>query len=83
MNNSSTIGLIHCPNCGARIVPTSGELKQCREAAGLSQLQMAVCLKISRAQISHLENGKRSASASLIERYRKFHSELEGRNSAT
>jgi transcriptional regulator with XRE-family HTH domain len=39
-------------------------------AAGLSQLQMAVRLEISRTQISHLENGKRSASASLIERYR-------------
>jgi transcriptional regulator with XRE-family HTH domain len=53
-------------------MPTPKELKQWRQAAGLSQHQMAVWLKISRAQISHLENGKRLANASLIERYRKF-----------
>jgi len=66
------IGLTHCPNCGARIVPTPKELKQWRKTAGLSQRQMAAHLKISAAHVNYLENGNRSASASLIARYRKF-----------
>jgi len=65
----------HCPNCGARIVPTPKELKQWRQAADLNQRQMAARLKISAAHVAYLENGKRSASASLIARYRKFRPE--------
>ncbi|MGO9682555.1 MAG: helix-turn-helix domain-containing protein [Beijerinckiaceae bacterium] len=64
--------LTHCPNCGARIVPTPRELKKWRLAAGLTQRQIAARLKISSAHVAYLETGKRSPSASLIERYRKF-----------
>jgi transcriptional regulator with XRE-family HTH domain len=53
-------------------MPTPKELQQWRELAGLSQRQMAVRLKISAAYICYLENGKRSPSASVIQRYWKF-----------
>ncbi len=64
--------LTHCPNCGARIVPTPKELKQWRLAAGLTQRQIAAGLKITAGHVAYLENGKRSPSATLIARYRKF-----------
>jgi predicted transcriptional regulator len=68
------LGLLptHCPSCGARIVPTPRELKQWRQAADLTQRQMAARLKISAAHVAYLEHGKRSPSATLIVRYRKF-----------
>jgi len=62
----------HCPNCGARIVPTPRELKQWRKAADLTQRQMAARLKISAAHVAYLESGKRSRSATVIARYWKF-----------
>jgi len=62
----------HCPNCGARIVPTPKELKQWRLAADLTQRQIAARLKISAAHVAYLENGKRSPSATVIARYWKF-----------
>ena len=62
----------HCPNCGARIVPTPKELKQWRLAADLTQRQIAARLKISSAHVAYLENGKRSPSATVIARYWKF-----------
>ncbi len=64
--------MTHCPNCGARIVPTPRELRRRRLDAGLNQREMAKRLKISVAHVAYLENGKRSPSGSLIERYRKF-----------
>jgi len=64
--------MTHCPNCGARIVPTPKELRQWRQAADLTQRQMARRLKISSAYISYLERGARSPSAALIARYWKF-----------
>ncbi len=64
--------MTHCPNCGARIVPTPRELRRWRLDAGLNQREMAKRLKISVAHVAYLENGKRSPSGSLIERYRKF-----------
>ena len=72
MNRRRAIGLTHCPNCGARIVPTPKELKQWRVEAGLTQRQLAARLKISAAYVAYLENGKRSPSAALIARYWKF-----------
>ncbi|WP_423944710.1 helix-turn-helix domain-containing protein [Candidatus Binatus sp.] len=66
------IGLTHCPNCGARIVPTPRELKRWRKAANLSQRKLAALLKITASHVAYLENGKRSPSGSLIERYRRF-----------
>ena len=72
MKPRRAIGLTHCPNCGARIVPTPRELKQWRKAAGLTQRQMAARLKITAAHANYLENGKRSPSAALVERYWKF-----------
>ena len=67
-----TLSLTHCPNFGARIVPTPREMKQWRLAADLTQRQMAARLKISAAHVAYLENGERSPSAALIQRYRKF-----------
>jgi transcriptional regulator with XRE-family HTH domain len=55
-----------------RIVPTPKELKQWRQAADLNQRKMAVRLKISAGHVGYLENRKRSPSAALIKRYRKF-----------
>jgi len=72
MKPGPAIGLTHCPNCGARIVPTPRELRRWRLNAGLNQREMAKRLKISAAHVAYLENGKRSPSGSLIERYRKF-----------
>jgi predicted transcriptional regulator len=72
MKRRRAIGLTHCPNCGARIVPTPKELKQWRVEAGLTQRQLAARLKISVAYVAYLENGKRSPSAALITRYWKF-----------
>jgi transcriptional regulator with XRE-family HTH domain len=64
--------LRHCPNCGARLIPTPKEFQRWRESADLSQHEMAARLKISRAQISHLENGRRLPSAALLESYQTF-----------
>lgn len=66
------VALRHCPNCGARLIPTPKEFQQWRESADLSQHEMAARLKISRAQISHLENGRRLPSAALLESYQTF-----------
>jgi DNA-binding XRE family transcriptional regulator len=60
------IGLTHCPNCGARIVPTPRELKQWRKAANLSQRKIGALLKISAAHVAYLENGKQSPSAFAV-----------------
>jgi transcriptional regulator with XRE-family HTH domain len=70
MNRS--IGLTHCPNCGARIVPTPKELRQWRKAAHLTQRQIGERLKVSAAHVAYLESGKRLPSGGLIARYRKF-----------
>ncbi len=64
--------LARCPNCGARHMPMPKELKQWRQHAGLSPRQMGTRLKISAAYIAYLENGKRSPSATVIQRYWKF-----------
>ncbi len=72
MKPRRTLAITRCPNCGARIVPTPKELKQWRKAAHLSQREIAAILKISAAYVAYLENGKRSPSAALIQRYRKF-----------
>ena len=72
MKRRRAIGLTHCPNCGARIVPTPKELKQWRVEAGLTQRQLAARLKISAAYVAYLESGKRTPSAALIARYWKF-----------
>ena len=67
-----TAAQIACPHCGRTIVPTPEELRQWREAADLTQIQLAARLEISRALISHLENGKRLPSAAVFARYRKL-----------
>ncbi len=72
MKPHHSLAMTHCPNCGARIVPTPRELRRWRLDADLTQRQMATRLKISAAHVAYLENGKRSPSGSLIERYRKF-----------
>ena len=72
MKPHRALTLTHCPNCGARIVPTPRELRRWRLDAGLNQREMAKHLRISVAHVAYLENGKRSPSGSLIERYRKF-----------
>jgi len=72
MKPRHAMSLTHCPNCGARIVPTPKELKQWRLAAGLTQRQIAARLKITAGHVAYLEHGKRSPSATLIARYRKF-----------
>ena len=64
--------LTHCPNCGARIVPTPKELREWRRAADLTQRKMAQRLKLSAAYVAYLESGKRSPSATVIARYWKF-----------
>ncbi len=61
-----------CPNCGTRIVPTPRELKQWRQAAGLTQRKIAALLKISPAHVAYLENGKRLPSRALVARYWKL-----------
>jgi DNA-binding CsgD family transcriptional regulator len=72
MKPGRAIGLTHCPNCGARIVPTPKEFKQWRKAAGLTQRKLAALLKITASHVNYLENGKRSPSAALVARYWKF-----------
>ena len=72
MKRRRGIGLTHCPNCGARIVPTPRELKQRRKTANLSQRKIAALLKITAAHVAYLEHGKRTPSAALIARYWKF-----------
>ena len=72
MKRRHSLAMTHCTNCGARIVPTPRELRRWRLDAGLNQGEMAKRLKISAARVAYLENGKRSPSGSLIERYRKF-----------
>ena len=72
MKTRHAVSLAHCPNCGARLIPTSKELKRWRILADLTQRQMGACLKLSAAYIAYLENGKRTPSASVIKRYRKF-----------
>jgi predicted transcriptional regulator len=67
-----TLAMTHCPKCGARIVPTPRELKQWRLAANLSQRKIGAILNISSSHVAYLENGKRSPSAALVARYRKF-----------
>ena len=71
------IGLTHCPNCGARIVPSPKEMKEWRMTAGLTQRQMGARLKVSAAYVAYLENGKRSPSAMLIKRYWRFRPNLD------
>src|ERR1035437_11009950 len=60
MKPRRALAMTHCPNCGARIVPTPKEFKQWRKAAGLTQRQMAARLKITAAHVAYLEHGKRS-----------------------
>ena len=72
MKPRRALAMTHCPNCGARIVPTPKEFKQWRKAAGLTLRQMAARLKISYPHVSYLENGLRSPSGALVKRYRKF-----------
>ncbi len=72
MKRRRPIGLTHCPNCGARIVPSPRELKRLRVEANMTQRQMGARLKISAAYVAYLESGKRTPSAALIKRYWKF-----------
>jgi predicted transcriptional regulator len=72
MKPSRAIVMTHCPNCGTRIIPTPKEMRRWRLNAGLSQREMGTKLKISAAYVTYLEKGKRSPSASVIARYRKF-----------
>ncbi len=72
MKPHRSLTMTHCPNCRARIVPTPREFRRWRLDAGLNQREMAKRLKISVAHVAYLENGKRSPSGSLIERYRRF-----------
>jgi len=72
MNPRHALTMTHCPNCGARIVPTPRELKQWRKAAGLTQRKLAALLKITASHVAYLENGQRSPSGVLIARYWKF-----------
>jgi len=72
MNPRHALTMTHCPNCGARIVPTPKEFKQWRKAAGLTQRKLAALLKITASHVNYLENGKRSPSAALVARYWKF-----------
>jgi len=72
MKTRHALTLAHCPNCGARLIPTPKELKQWRILAALTQRQMGARLKLSAAYIAYLETGKRTPSASVIKRYRKF-----------
>src|ERR1017187_5164462 len=52
------VGLTHCPNCGARIVPAPKEFKQRRKASDFSQRQMAYArLNISAAHVAYLRTG--------------------------
>jgi transcriptional regulator with XRE-family HTH domain len=53
-------------------MPTPKELKRRRLAAGLTQRQLAVRLKVTAAHIAYLEHGRRSPSATLIRRYLKL-----------
>ena len=72
MKPRHAVAMSHCPNCGARIVPTPKEMKRWRLDAGLTQREMGKRLKISAAFVAYLEQGKRSASANVIARYWKF-----------
>ena len=62
MKPRHALTMTHCPNCGARIVPTPKEFKQWRKAAGLTQRKLAALLKITASHVNYLENGKRSPS---------------------
>jgi predicted transcriptional regulator len=72
MKSRHAIAMTHCPNCGARIVPTPKALKQWRLDAKLSQREMGGRLNITASYVAYLENGKRSPSATVIRRYWKF-----------
>lgn len=72
MKSRHAVAMTHCPNCGARIVPTPKELRRRRLDAGLTQRQMGQRLKISAAFVAYLESGKRSPSATVIARYWRF-----------
>jgi DNA-binding transcriptional regulator YiaG len=63
---------IHCPHCGARIVPTPNELLEWRKANGFTRRQMGAYLDVSASYVTYLEQGKRSPSAGVIERYWKL-----------
>jgi predicted transcriptional regulator len=63
---------ICCPHCGKRIVPTPKELRDWRRANGFTQSQMAALLDVSPAHVTFLEQGKRTPSAIVVERYWKF-----------
>jgi transcriptional regulator with XRE-family HTH domain len=77
MKTRRTAAIKHCPHCGARIVPTPKEMREWRKAAHLSQREMGARLKISPAYVAYLEGGERLPSASVIQRYWKFRSELD------
>jgi predicted transcriptional regulator len=66
------IDTTHCPNCGARIVPTPREMRRWRLDAGLTQREISKQLKISATYVTYLERGKRSPSPIVIARYWKF-----------
>jgi predicted transcriptional regulator len=63
---------IYCPHCGERIVPTPKELRDGRKANGLTRRQMAAYLNVTPWYVTYLEQGKRSPSATVIERYWKL-----------
>ena len=66
------VAVTHCPNCGARIIPTPKEFRRWRLEAGLTQIEMGVHLEVTGSYVTYLESGKRSPSARVIARYRKF-----------
>ncbi len=70
------VAMTHCPKCGTRIVPTPGEMKHWRLAAGLTQREMSEHLKVSFAYVTYLESGRRSPSATVIAGYWQFRTEI-------
>jgi predicted transcriptional regulator len=72
MKTRHAVAVTHCPNCGARIIPTPNEMKRWRLAAGLTQREMGAHLKGAGSYVAYLESGRRSPSATVIARYWKF-----------
>ena len=53
------VAMIHCLNCGVRLMPKPREMRGWRLDARLSQREMGKRLGISAAYIAYLESGKR------------------------
>ena len=57
---------------GRRLTPgeLATELRELREAAGLSQADLALHLGVSRSRVAHIEQGRRIPGAELVARWR-------------